>query len=200
MSLLFESIKIENGLINHLDLHQNRVNRSLKYLDATSTHNLNEFITNISLPSTGLYKLRISYDLTRIITYSITPYISKKKIEHIKLMDGSHIKYRLKYEDRTSINQLLEEAKADEIIMTDQGYLTDSSYANIIVYDGSNWHTPKTPLLHGVQREYLIKTHQLIPSAIHCKELHHYRYISFINALNPIETAIKYKIDQLKIS
>jgi len=200
MSLLFESIKIENGLINHLDLHQKRVNRSLTYLNATSTHNLNEFIANISLPNTGLYKLRISYDLTRIITYSITPYISKDKIEHIKLMDGSHIEYHLKYEDRTSINQLLEEAKADEIIMTNQGYLTDSSYANIIVYDGSNWHTPKTPLLHGVQREFLIKTHKIIPSTIHYKQLHHYRYISFINALNPIETAIKYKIDQLKIT
>ena len=39
----------------------------------------------------------------------------------------------------------------DEILITRNGLLTDTSIANIALFNGKEWHTPKHPLLKGVQ-------------------------------------------------
>ena len=44
----------------------------------------------------------------------------------------------------------------DDILIVKNGLLTDTSIANIALYDGNDWYTPLHPLLKGTKRAELL--------------------------------------------
>ena len=56
MCQLFESIRIEAGIIHHLELHQERVNRSLLKLGISNKVNLNDLTQSLLLPEKGIFQ------------------------------------------------------------------------------------------------------------------------------------------------
>lgn len=54
MYQLFETIRIENGVVQHLDYHQQRVNQ-------LASHSMTDYIVRLELPHVGTYRLRIDY-------------------------------------------------------------------------------------------------------------------------------------------
>jgi 4-amino-4-deoxychorismate lyase len=78
-----------------------------------------------------------------------------------------------------------------EIIIVKSGYITDSSFSNLVFEKSGYLHTPETPLLAGVQRENLLNQGIITPKKINLKTVHEYENIYLINALLSIEQGIK---------
>jgi 4-amino-4-deoxychorismate lyase len=179
LSLLLETIKIEDGNIENIAYHQLRFDKSRKELFNIS-HNT-DLYSLIKAPQKGLFRCRILYD-KEIRSIEYIPYIAKE-IKKLKIIT-SNIDYRYKYTDRVELNSLLEiESEYDEIIIEKNGYLTDTTISNIAFYDGSKWQTPTYPLLEGTVRAKLLDEGFLHKKKIKKEELKNYSKIALMNSM-----------------
>lgn len=183
MCLLFETIKIKNGIIFHAALHQARMNRSIATLfKRESNINLNNVLSKQKFPSDNWIKCKVIYD-TKVRDITFHPYITRK-IDSLKIVEINDIDYSLKYTNREAINKLfLQKELSDDIIIVRHGFITDSSYANLVFWDGYHWYTPSTPLLNGVQREFLLSQCSIIEQKIKLEDLIKYLKVGLINAM-----------------
>ncbi len=176
---LLETIKIEDEEVFNLLYHQDRVDRSRKRLyNSKDILNLSSIIKP---PNTkGLYRCRILYgeELQSIEYIPYTP----KEIKNIQIV-SSDIEYELKYAYRDELNNLLKIGEADEVIIEKQGLLTDTTIANIALYDGKRWWTPKTPLLQGTMRAKLLSKGFLDTKNIKKEDLSQYSHLALMNAM-----------------
>ena len=177
--LLLETIKIEDGIIHNLPYHQERCTQSCHALyDATD---ILELKTHINPPPKGLYRCRILYAKT-IHTIEYIPYVSKV-ISSLKII-ASDVEYTYKYANRDALNTLLVMEKAyDDILIEKNGYLTDTSIANIAFYDGKQWVTPQNPLLKGTMRQKLIDEGFLQTKQIKVSDISAYTQVALMNAM-----------------
>ena len=107
-----------------------------------------------------------------------------KKISKLKLVQGDHLSYSLKYTDRHSLEALsLQKGACDDILIIKNGKITDTSYANIILFDGENWVTPDEPLLAGTCRQRLLDGKKIIEKSIRVEDLSGYTSFKLINAM-----------------
>jgi len=93
--------------------------------------------------------------------------------------------YPYKWIDRSAINAAFaQRGKCDDVLRTKNGFLTDASYANIILFDGTNWVTPEKHLFEGVQRSYLLDHTKIKTATITATVLSNYQSFQLINAMN----------------
>jgi 4-amino-4-deoxychorismate lyase len=182
-----ESIRAENGSFKNLPLHQDRVNRTFKsYFPDSEPLLLDRVLPKIELD--GIYKVRFIYDRfssdIEFINYH------PRTIQSLSLIDTPAFNYAFKFEDRTTINNLLKQSQTDEIIMCVDGLLTDSSYANIALYDGQHWFTPKSHLLNGVRRQQLLSIGKIKEATIKKSDIGAFQKISLINAMLDLEELV----------
>lgn len=188
---LFESIKVVDGEIFHIDWHQKRFLKSYKALYNKTP--LSELICHIKVPlkyKTGVFKLKISYnEYCKKIEF--TPY-SISKINAVQVIIDNSINYEFKYSDR---NKLIEAHKqkgaCDDILIIKEGMVTDSSYSNIVFYNGHKWITPSSPLLKGTARERLLEEGVIDEQPIKLEDIPLFKSFKLINALrdfNEVET------------
>ena len=178
---LFETIKIEDGKIFNLDWHNKRFNKTQKELFSnTSSINLKEFI---SPPTSGLYRCKIIYTDNDIQSVEYFPY-KAKKIKKLKVIE-SQLDYSYKYTNRSTFQELSLELAKDyaEIIIEKNGFLTDTSIANIAFSDGKTWFTPSTPLLKGTTRARLLNEGFLKLKDIKKENIKEYKYFALMNAM-----------------
>jgi len=71
----------------------------------------------------------------------------------------------------------------DEIIIEKDGYLTDSSIANIAFFDGIDWITPKKPLLNGTTRERLLDMKFLRTADIKSSDIKSFSGFALMNTM-----------------
>ena len=193
MSLLFETIKFQNGKLHNLDLHNARLNKSRsEILGCKDAINLEE---SINLPETydnGVYKCKVIYarniEHVEFLTYTIKPVATLKMVEY------DDIEYNHKYVNRKCFDNLLENVDADDILIVRRGFITDSSYANIVFYDGRKWITPSTPLLRGTKREKLLKEKLISEQPIKKDDLRFFTKAILINAMIDMEDSPVIKI------
>ena len=177
--LLLETIKIEDGVIYNLPYHQERCTQSRQAL--YSVTNTLKLKTHIIPPSKGLYRCRILY-AKNIHTIEYIPYVPKV-ISSLKIID-SNVEYTYKYANRNALNALLERGKAyDDVLIEKNGYLTDTSIANIAFYDGEQWITPQNPLLKGTMRQKLIDKGFLQTKQIKVDDISTYTQVALMNAM-----------------
>jgi 4-amino-4-deoxychorismate lyase len=195
MSQFFESIRVNDGVVENLNFHQARVNKTLNAFDASQhSIDLTKIIQQLVLPTLGLFKLRISYDLNGNYEAKCNPY-QYKQINDFALMDIKGHRYDYKYANRDWINETLAQSGKDEIIMHDDGLIKDCSYTNIVFFDGANWYTPESPLLEGTQRAKLIQEGVITPKALYVSEVPNFQKFKCINAMIHWDIAVEYKID-----
>ncbi len=178
-SLLLETIKIEEGEIHNLPYHQERCDQSRQMLFQTSdTLDLSSLIHP---PKTGVYRCRILYAET-LHSVEYIPY-APKEIHSLKIVP-SEIDYAFKYADRDALNALLDaHREVDEVIIEKEGYLTDTTIANIAFYDGKQWFTPEDPLLKGTMRAKLIDEGFLQTKKLRKSDLSLYTQVALMNAM-----------------
>jgi 4-amino-4-deoxychorismate lyase len=182
MSLLVESIRIENGKAPLLDYHLRRIRKSSRELYGCDGIDLEKILSAQDFPAEGIIKCRIVFDaeLREIEWY---PY-KKRKIIRLDQADIGDFLYKHKYLERDAIDKIRQGAgEGDEFILTREGMITDTTFSNVALYDGQQWYTPEKPLLYGVRREKLLDEGRLITDNIHIDKLYNYHKISFINAM-----------------
>ena len=178
-TLLLETIKIEEGEVSNLSYHQARCDESRKAL-FHSTDRL-DLSSLIQAPPKGLYRCRILYD-EKIHSIEYIPY-SPKEIHRLKII-ASDLEYEHKYANRDTLNKLLQmQPDTDDILIEKNGYLTDTTIANIAFYDGKQWFTPEKPLLKGTMRAKLLDEGFLHTRKIKKEEITDYTHVALINAM-----------------
>ncbi|WP_281639373.1 aminotransferase class IV [Capnocytophaga sputigena] len=177
-----ESIKLFNGDICHLAYHQERVCRTFShFFPSEKILSLQESISKIALPAIGKYKIRIVYN-QKDYTIQVLPY-QLKPINTIKCVNADEYDYSYKFLNREFLNTLKQTSGADEVIFLKNGKVTDSSYANIIFFDGIQWFTPSTFLLNGTCRQRLLNEGKITEAPIHYTDIYNFQQIGFINAM-----------------
>ncbi len=187
MYQLFETICIEDGEVKHLSYHQERLSKESKL-------SLAEVIEPLTIPKEGVHKLRISYNTQSVKEVTITPY-TPKIINSLRVVECDYIDYYKKYEDRAVINQLYQQrGDADDIIIVKKGLVTDTSFCNILLFDGDKWVTPTSYLLEGTCRRRLLRDGVIDEREVKIDDLANYQYLMPINAMLDFNTNRKIEI------
>ena len=182
MCRLLESIRVENGVCYHLPYHEQRMHRAQRELfgEATITR-LSDHIVVPSFAQHGVFKCRIIYRQA-IERIEFVPY-RYKSIRTLRCIDGDYVDYDHKYEDRRLLNELFaQRGDCDDVLIVKDGRVTDTSYANVIFYDGQRWLTPNQPLLRGTQRQYLLDQGLISERLIRERDLRDFKSFQVINA------------------
>lgn len=182
---LFETIRYKNGVAENLSLHQQRVDTALMHLGAQQKINLSVIINNQPHKPTihnQVYKCRISYDLAGNSFVQFELY-AIKSVQSISVHDIGSNEYAHKYSDRKWINNIMAQSGTDEVLFTQNGFIKDASYANLVFYDGKNWITPSNPLLLGTRRALLLQNGIIKHAPLQIKDLSSFSAIRFINAM-----------------
>ena len=159
----------------YLDYHQKRIAKTVGL-----NINLYDYIYP---PTNELLKSKVIYDTNGILDIQYTKYI-KKDIETFKLIYDNNITYNKKSMDRKELDNLYQQKQnADEIIIVKNDLITDTSIANIAIYNGKNWLTPKEPLLEGTTRNRLILENKLIEKDITIEQLKNGKKLALLNAM-----------------
>ena len=183
MYQLIETIKVVNRQFQNLGFHNNRLNRSRRELFGSKNEiDIKEIVSLTSLITEGVYKCTITYS-AEIADVQFQPYIIRK-IETLKIITDNKIKYSYKYADRTELNEILErKGGCDEIIIVKDNMITDTSFSNLIFFDGLTWHTPVSPLFKGTKREKLVSLGLIKEAKIGINDLVKYNKVGLINAM-----------------
>lgn len=182
MCLLFESIKVINGVVCNKDYHAARIRRAQQSLFGKSSGTVLEQVKiPCNLKPDTVYKLRITYD-TKIREYSFSEY-HPKSISSLQCVVDNHISYSHKFEDRSRIQILFSrKGQADDIVILKNGLVTDSSYTNLAFLKKGKWYTPDTPLLPGSKRAFYLNKGKLEETRITLENLKSFEGVCLINA------------------
>jgi 4-amino-4-deoxychorismate lyase len=197
MSLLFETIRIQDGKPQNLEYHNFRLNQSRRvFYNSKDTIDLTNLIAIPDDSKKGIVKCKVLYskDVEEIRFEIYTP----RKISSLKLIEDNTIEYSFKFTDREKLNKLfLQKGDSDDILIIKNGFVTDTSYSNIIFHNGFRWITPASPLLLGTMRKRLIDTKFILEKDIKAKDIPSFQKVRLINAMLPFETAPEIKISQI---
>ncbi|MBI5572924.1 MAG: aminotransferase class IV [Elusimicrobia bacterium] len=178
-----ETIKIEAGIPCNISFHNLRLNNSRKELFGCRDFIKLENIIKIPLDmKSGLYKCRLIYSDT-IKKLEFLPY-HKRKIKCLKVVVCNGIEYNYKYENRECLNELLElKQNCDDILLVKNKKITDTSFSNVVFFDGKKWITPSTPLLKGTKREKLLSEKKIVQDEIKTSDLKYFQKAALINSM-----------------
>lgn len=191
-----ETLCMHNGAVLNAHAHVLRMLQTAQYfgfaapalphLQAIVPHNLlNEKV-----------KCRIVYRATiEDITFEkYTPRI----VSSLKLVEKSDLKYAFKFADRASLSALSAcKTPCDEILITQNGYITDTSYSNVVFRKNGQLFTPDTYLLNGTRRQQLLNRGQISEQRITIENLHQFECVYLINAMLGVEEAVAIPIDKI---
>ncbi len=196
----FESIKLKDGQLQLLPYHEKRMQATRAFF-----YNINEELNLskiIEVPENlrqGLFKCRVSYDKA-IREVGFYPYELKSKTKILLLEIGNNFDYTFKFEDRVFFQDALKQnPDVDDVLFLANGFLTDCTYSNIVLFDGPRWVTPKTRLLTGVKRQYYLDNEVIVEESVKLEDLHKYKKIAFINAMRDFERVYDFEVVENKM-
>ena len=177
-----ESIKILDNTPYLVDLHQARASKISKII-IPNLPALNPIVE-------GLVKCRIVFDEESILSIEFIPY-TLPSIKSLKIVHADDIDYDKKFVDRTNLNILYSKrGEADDIIISKNGYLTDSYFCNLIFSLNGELFTPDTPLLEGTKRQHLIESGRIKTKSISADDIHLFDGVYLINAMIDLDDNI----------
>jgi 4-amino-4-deoxychorismate lyase len=195
MYRFLETFRITGGRIDNFGWHAGRIRRTLKsfygstgQLPAWSTGFEQGHETLFRQVLTGapdeICKGRFCYGLEPG-PLTLEPY-RKRVVGHLYAIQPETLPdYRFKFLDRAALTALQDMAGADGevLILDEKGRLTDTSYTNILLFDGKRYMTPSSPLLEGTCRSRLLAEGVIVEDILYGKDIKHFREIHLINAL-----------------
>lgn len=182
MKQFVETIKIKDGKVLNLCYHQERMNRTVAHFFPTIEYPLLGSILHPT-PHMFFHKARVVYGEHGIEDVQYSPY-TMRSIHSLKLVIDNDIDYTYKSTDRNALNQLVaQKGDCDDILIVKNGLLTDTSFTNIALWDGSHWLTPRTPLLKGTKRAMLLHEGTIREADLTTDNLSRCKRICLINAM-----------------
>lgn len=120
-----------------------------------------------------------------------------KRIESLKLMEAT-VDYPFKFADRSPLNVLLaKKGDCDEILITRDGFISDTSFSNVVFSKGKKFYTPENPLLNGTKRQLLLRKGVICEKKIHQDDLREYDRIYLINAMLDLEDGVSLPVEAI---
>ncbi len=198
MSRFLETIRCQNGRLENLRYHQKRVRRTRKAVfGITDELDLEEIlVVPHGIEPVQTFRCRVIYGLdiesVEFIPYQIRP------IRSLKLVHADGLDYALKYADRRALDVLRAGLSADEeVLIVKAGLITDTTYANVALFDGAYWYTPAQPLLEGTRRAQLLAEGRLIRERLAPDDLRYFQKIRLLNAMMNWEEGPELSTDQV---
>lgn len=176
---LLETIRVENGEYKNLHFHKWRIDWSRKKL---AFKNMMRFELP-KPPKIGVFRCRIIY-LNMVEKVEFIPY-TQSISQTFSFAFDTNLDYSLKYENRNEIAKIKSKFlnKSDDIIFVKDSLIQDSSIANIALFDGNRWITPKTPLLQGTTRERLLQNGKIFESDIYFRDIDKFQNLALMNSM-----------------
>jgi 4-amino-4-deoxychorismate lyase len=178
----FETIRYKNGILENLSYHQIRINRTLRALGGNTPIQLDEIHIEGDVEKDIVYKIKCLYNLEGAFHIEKDIY-NKKTIQTVSIHLAAQEEYQFKFTDRTWLNDALKKSGTDEIIIVQNNIIKDGNYANLVFFNGIEWHTPLHPLLLGTHRARLINENKIIEKNITLSDLVNYTSLKYVNAM-----------------
>ena len=181
MYRFIETICINDGVIENLSAHNERMNNTIRvhYGSSVMPVSLGDFITAEGCK--GRTRCRVEYT-SAVEKVEYFPY-SIREVKSLQLVNDDMAEYSFKYADRSVLDRNFSlRDNADDVIVR-SGMLTDTSIANIALYKEGKWYTPKYPLLKGTCRAKLLAEGIIEEDTIMANSLHKYEKIRLFNAM-----------------
>jgi len=187
-----ETLLIKNGKIQNLEYHFERIKRTFNYFKfktaiyeelKSKTKNINE--KNL--------RMRITYNNKKIIKTEFFP-LTKREFKKFKIIN-INCNYSFKYKNRQNFQKLyFQYQNIDEFILVKNNLVTDTTISNLAFFTGSEWLTPKYPLLKGTKRQELLNKGFLKEENIHIYDLPYFKKMAMINAILGFNKITEYDI------
>jgi 4-amino-4-deoxychorismate lyase len=127
----------------------------------------------------------VSYDASGA-SCSVFPYV-RRKISRLVLVAADDLSYEHKYEDRSRLVAYASGlAPYEEALFTVRGYVTDTTFSNIVFFDGKDYFTPSTYLLKGTMRQRLVDSGKVRELAVRADLIKEFQSAHLINAMNDV--------------
>lgn len=191
-----ETIKVVDGKFLNLPYHMERMHATMiAFFNTTMFVEL--WIGDIPEElRTGVVKCRIIYS-HRSVKVEYERY-QLRKIGSLNLVNADNLDYPFKYADRTCFNFLLEQkGNCDDILIVKDGYITDTSYSNVVFENTSGLYTPSTCLLAGTKRKQLLEKGIITQAEIKVEDIQKYNKLHIINAMIDLHDNVKLDIVDL---
>ncbi|GMQ27944.1 aminotransferase class IV [Algoriphagus confluentis] len=184
---LFETLCLLDGEIQHAEWHERRFVRF--YLREFGQQPSYSLLDGLKIPKEfqkGKNRLRIRYHAQGTLA-EFEPY-HPAPLNRLRLIEAPQLDYSLKWTDRSALNQLKEQkGEADDVLILQKGFIRDTSYCNVVFFDGKDWLTPATPLLEGTARARLIAEGKIKPRELTLSDLPKMQGFRLVNALREFE-------------
>lgn len=166
-----ESIRLEDGEIRALSLHQHRLDLTLlAHFGAAARIDLAQELSHRALPASGLFKVRVTYD-RKITDIDVDPY-TRHAVGEVAFIAADDVDYRFKYADRSALDAMRRQvAPGVQPIMVRHGLVTDALFANVCFFDGTQWLTPAKPMLEGTARAAAIAASEMHAADIRLEDI-----------------------------
>lgn len=182
MYRFIETICINDGVIENLSAHDERMNNTIRmhYGSSVMPVSLEDFITTEGCK--GRTRCRVEYT-SAVEKVEYFPY-RIREVKSLQLVNDDSAEYSFKYADRYVLDRNFAlRGDADDVVIVRSGMLTDTSIANIALYKDGKWYTPKYPLLKGTRRARLLAEGIIEEDIIMANCLQEYEKIRLFNAM-----------------
>lgn len=188
-SLFLETVCIRDGQAQHWDDHLQRIAQTLAAVGTFET--LQQVVGQMEqqlsvwceMPKAERQRGRLVYSAEGVQEASLHPY-QPRIVRSLRLVEAPSLRYNYKYAHRAIIDSYFQKrGKADDVLLTQNGWLRDTSIANIALFDGTDWWTPDAPLLAGTHRSRLLREGLLRPAALHRDNLARFSRLRCFNAM-----------------
>ena len=187
---LFESLCVQDGQLLHAQCHRLRFVKAYRHCYGHS--NPFDLLQGLNIPAEfaqGIVKLRIRYN-HKDRNFHFEHY-QTQKIESLQLVYTEELDYSFKYTERENLNALFsQKGKSDDVLIVKKGRITDSSYANVVFFDGNEWWTPNHPLLKGTCRARLLSQEIIKEILLEVNDLKNFKGLKLINAMRDMDQPI----------
>lgn len=189
MCLLLETIKIKAGQLQNILFHNDRVNRTRRILfNANEDWDLSSMIRIPVLDENLIYRCRLIYsEIVKSVDFQV---YTRRSISKLIITEADNLNYGFKFADRTILEYLKSSRNAyptEDILIIKNGFVTDTSFSNIVFFDGSEWITPDTPLLSGTKRAQYLKVGKIRETTVSLSDIPKYQKARLINAMLDLE-------------
>ena len=184
MCRFVETIRLQNHKLYNMYCHQMRYERTARHFfgDEYNVENLEKIAAGFA-GNDGVNKVRIVYDGSGIVSVACAQYQMRNK-RSLRLVECDGIDYTYKYADRTALDNAMKlRGDCDNVVIVKDGLITDTSYTNIALYDGSRWLTPARPLLQGTALMRLSGEGKLTYRDIKAETVWDYSHIALFNSM-----------------
>ena len=117
---------------------------------------------------------------------------ARRNIRSLQCVSADDFDYSHKFADRSRFDLLNQNIQTDDILIVKNGFLTDTTYANIVFMDKSgHFFTPSTPLLAGTKRAQLLAENKIEAVDLRVNDMSKFVEARLINATTDLENSSK---------